>query len=41
MKTKLESFALSLLLALLAPLAGLMGFWWLSYAILPEKLSVP
>ena len=37
MKTKLERFALGLLLAPLAPLAGLMGFWWLSYAILPEK----
>jgi hypothetical protein len=37
MKTKLERFALGLLLAPLAPLAGLMGFWWFSYAILPEK----
>jgi hypothetical protein len=37
MKTKLERFALGLLLAPLAPLAGLMGFWWLSYSILPVK----
>lgn len=37
MKTKLERFTLGLLLAPLAPLAGLMGFWWLSYTLLPEK----
>lgn len=37
MKTKLERFALGLLLAPPAPLAGLMGFWFISYAFLPEK----
>ncbi len=36
MKTKLERFALGLILAPLAPLAGLMVFWWSAYAILPE-----
>ncbi len=36
MKTKLERFALGLILAPLAPLAGLMGFWWSAYAFLPE-----
>ena len=36
MKTKLEHFALALILAPLAPLAGLMSFWWAAYAILPE-----
>ena len=36
MKTKLGRFALALILAPLAPLAGLMGFWWASYAFLPE-----
>jgi len=36
MKTKLEGFALGLILAPLAPLAGLMGFWWTAYAFLPE-----
>ncbi len=36
MKTKLERLLLASLLAPLAPLAGLMGFWFLSYAILPE-----
>lgn len=37
MKTKIEKFALGSILAPLAPLALFMGFWWLSYAILPEK----
>ncbi len=37
MKTKLERFALALILAPLVPLAGLLGFWWVSYALLPEK----
>jgi len=36
MKTKLERFACDLILAPLAPLAGLMGFWWGAYALLPE-----
>lgn len=36
-KTRLERFALGLLLAPVAPLAGLIGCWWLSYAILPEN----
>ncbi len=37
MKTKIEHFALGLILAPLAPLAGLLGFWWSSYALLPES----
>jgi len=37
MKTKLERFALVLLLAPPAPLAGLMSFWFFSYTFLPEK----
>jgi hypothetical protein len=37
MKTKLERFVLASLLAPLAPLTGLMGFWFLSYATLTEK----
>jgi hypothetical protein len=37
MKTKFERFALGLLLAPPAPLAGLMGFWFLSYSFFPEK----
>jgi hypothetical protein len=37
MKTKIERFALGFILAPLAPLALFMGFWWLSYALLPEK----
>lgn len=36
MKTKFQYYGLGLLLAPLAPLAGLMGFWFLSYALLPE-----
>jgi len=37
MKTKLERFALGLILAPLAPLAFFMAAWWLSYTLLPEK----
>lgn len=37
MITKIERFALGLILAPLAPLAGLLGFWWTSYALLPER----
>ncbi len=37
MKTKIEHFALGLILAPLAPLALFMGFWWFSYVLLPEK----
>jgi hypothetical protein len=36
MEPKMERFALGLILAPLAPLAGLMLFWWSAYAILPE-----
>jgi hypothetical protein len=37
MKTKLERLVLGLILAPPAPLAGLLGGWWLSYALLPEE----
>jgi hypothetical protein len=37
MKTKLERFVIGLMLAPVAPLAGLMGFWWAAYALLPES----
>jgi hypothetical protein len=37
MKTKIERFALGLILAPLAPIAGLLIFWWVSYALLPES----
>jgi hypothetical protein len=37
MKTNIERFAFSLILAPLAPLAGLLGFWWISFALLPER----
>ena len=37
MKTKTEHFVLGLILAPLAPIAGLLGFWSMSYALLPEK----
>ncbi len=37
MKTKIEHFALGLILAPLAPLAGLLGFWWSSFAFLPGE----
>ena len=36
MKTKLERFTSGLMLAPLAPLAGLLVFWWGAYAFLPE-----
>jgi hypothetical protein len=36
MKTKLERFALGLILAPLLPLALFMGAWWGSYKLLPE-----
>jgi hypothetical protein len=36
MKTKIEQFVLGLILAPLVPIAGLLGFWWTSYALLPE-----
>jgi hypothetical protein len=36
MKTNLERFALGLILAPLAPLAGLLSCWWAAYAWLPE-----
>jgi hypothetical protein len=35
MKIKLDRFALGLILAPVAPLAGLLGFWWTAYATLP------
>jgi hypothetical protein len=41
MKTKLERFALALLIAPLAPLAGLLGGWWLSYDLLPDTWIAP
>jgi hypothetical protein len=37
MKSKLEKTALAIILAPLAPIAGFLGFWWISYLILPEK----
>lgn len=37
MNTKLERIIFGLILAPVAPLAGLMAGWWLSYAFLPEK----
>jgi hypothetical protein len=37
MKTKFEQIALGSLLAPPAPIAGLLGGWWGSYALLPEK----
>ena len=36
MKAKLERFALGLILAPVAPLAGLLAFWWTAYAVFPE-----
>jgi hypothetical protein len=36
MKNKIEQFALGLILAPLAPIAGLLVFGWTSYALLPE-----
>jgi len=37
MKTKIDHFAHVLILAPLAPIAGLLGFWWTAYALLPES----
>jgi hypothetical protein len=37
MKTKLERFAHGLILAPVAPLAGMMACWWTAYALFPEK----
>jgi hypothetical protein len=37
MKNKMERFALGLILAPVAPLAGLLIGWWTAYALLPEK----
>jgi len=37
MKTKIENFALSFILAPLAPIAGLLGFWWTAYTFIPER----
>ena len=37
MKTQIEQFALGIILAPLAPIAGLLVFWWGSYAFLPES----
>jgi hypothetical protein len=37
MKTKIERFALGLILAPLAPIAGFLGFWWTTYTLLPER----
>jgi hypothetical protein len=37
MKTKIERFVLVLILAPLAPIAGLLAFWWISFALLPER----
>jgi hypothetical protein len=36
MHTKLEQFARGLILAPVLPLAGLLTFWWVAYAFLPE-----
>lgn len=41
MKTKLERLALGFLLAPLAPLAGLMVFWFTSFTFLPEEWIGP
>ncbi len=37
MKSNIERFAFGLILAPLSPLAGLLGFWWTSFALLPER----
>ena len=37
MKTSVEHFVYGLILAPLAPISGLLGFWCISYAFLPEK----
>ena len=36
MKTQIEQFALGFILAPLAPIAGLLAFWWASYTLAPE-----
>ncbi len=41
MKTKLERLLLGLILAPLAPLAGLLAGWWGTYILLPEKWIPP
>jgi hypothetical protein len=41
MKQKLQQIGLILLLAPVAPLAGLMLSWWLAYALLPENRIGP
>ena len=37
MKTRIEHFVIGFILAPLAPIAGLLLFWWVSYALLPEQ----
>ncbi len=37
MKINIERFTLGIILAPIAPIAGLLGFWWASFALLPEK----
>jgi hypothetical protein len=37
MKTKIERFIFGCILAPLAPIAGFLGLWCISYALLPEK----
>jgi hypothetical protein len=37
MKTKIEHFILGCILSPMAPIAGLIGFWFLAYDFLPEK----
>jgi hypothetical protein len=40
MKTKIERFVLGFILVPLAPIAGLLGFWMISYTLLPERLII-
>ncbi len=40
MRTKLERFAIGLMLAPVATLAGLLICWWAAYTLLPEKLII-
>ena len=37
MKSRLEKIAFAVVIAPLAPIAGLLGFWWTSYVFSPEK----
>jgi hypothetical protein len=37
MKSKLEKIAFAIVIAPLAPIAGLLGFWWTSYLFSPEE----